>query len=158
MDDWTSSDEDGAPRKGKRGKGKKGKRGKAGRSLTPRLGDDDEATTSPSRGKKKGNRRGGTPADGELTFKEKRQAEVEARKAKRDSKQVCRVCGGPHPRRLCPGVSDGGRGQSRWHDQAARKKEGKERHKRKAEEQSAEARHSHPQHCSDPNSSTAAGE
>jgi Tat protein secretion system quality control protein TatD with DNase activity len=36
------------------------------------------------------------------------------------------VCGGPHPRKECPGIADDGRGQARWHDQTAKKRDAKE--------------------------------
>ena len=105
--------------------------------------DSDDSDDSGARSKKDVNKKGGKKkGDGggrELSFKEKRQAEIEARKAKRDARQVCRVCGGPHPRKECPGVMDGGRGQSRWHDQAARKKDGKQRRKQEAREEDTSA-------------------
>eukprot|EP01043_Picozoa_sp_COSAG02_P044008 COSAG02_NODE_3884_length_6087_cov_11.216600_3_plen_367_part_00 len=158
-----NSEDDGGGRggKGKRS-GKKGKKGgkkggkKNGLAPAPHLGgsanpesdedSDDGCGTRKKRGQKKGRRGGGGGASSgggkDLSFKEKRQADVEARKAKRDARQVCRVCGGPHPRKECPGVMDGGRGQSRWHDQAARKKDGKQRRKQEAKEDDTSALHS----------------
>ena len=99
--------------------------------------DDSGARSKKAVHKKDGKKKGDEGK--ELSFKEKRQAEIEARKAKRDARQVCRVCGGPHPRKECPGVMDGGRGQSRWHDQAARKKDGKQRRKQEAKEEDTSA-------------------
>ena len=52
-------------------------------------------------------------ASAALSFREKRQIAIAARKQARNSRQVCKVCGGPHPRRECPGIMDGGKGQSR---------------------------------------------
>ncbi len=152
--------------KGKKDKGKRGKKGarKGGKqkdlasnsdgalfrlpdSAISETDEDSEDSSGPrkKRGQKNGRRSGGAPAGAggkELSFKERRQADVEARKAKRDARQVCRVCGGPHPRKECPGVMDGGRGQSRWHDQAARKKDGKQRRKQEAKEEDTSALHS----------------
>lgn len=102
-------------------------------------GSDDSQSRNKKGGRKKGQRGNAGSSSQELTFREKRLAEIEARKAKRDARQVCRVCGGPHPRKECPGVMDGGRGQSRWHDQAARKKDGKERRKQEAKEEDSSA-------------------
>ena len=71
---------------------------------------------------------GGT--GGGRSFQEQRKAELGARKAKRDGRQVCRVCGGAHPRRECPGVVDDGRGQARWNDKTAQKRDRKGRRER----------------------------
>ena len=73
----------------------------------------------------KNNSKGGggstTPTEGPakpkapMGFKEQRKEELRAKKAARDSKRVCRVCGGPHLRKECPGIMDDGRGHSRYH-------------------------------------------
>lgn len=96
----TSSDDGG------RGKGKKAAgRRKGGKSASQMRAarSAGEVHASPPMGS----------ANKNMSFKEKREAAVAARKLARDSKQTCKVCGGPHPRRECPGIIDGGKGQSR---------------------------------------------
>jgi len=70
-----------------------------------------------------------------MSFKEQRKSELRFKKALRDQKKTCRVCGGNHPRKECPGISDDGRGHSRFSDKTTRAKENKER--KHAQEQHA---------------------
>jgi hypothetical protein len=99
----------------KKGKGKKKGRAKQQKPLGGgehsgddcRVSDDDGAQGRPSSGsRKKGGARAAHRNGGatQQDFKARRQAEIAAKKAKRDSRQSCRVCGGPHPRKECPGI------------------------------------------------------
>ena len=53
-----------------------------------------------------------TPNSPSQTYQDKRARAREAKQAKKNARQICQVCGGPHRRRECPGVEDGGKGQS----------------------------------------------
>ena len=70
--------------------------------------DDDEAATasltSPIHN-----------SDKKLSFKKRRELQQKAADVKRRSKQKCRLCGKQgHIRRECPGIEDGGRGESMY--------------------------------------------
>ena len=52
-------------------------------------------------------------------FQKRRKAEMGDIKAKRDGRQVCRICRGSHPFWECPRLVDGGRFQARWNYKTA---------------------------------------
>ena len=75
------------------------------------------------RGKKKKSRRNKKKKDQSsskspsknLSFKEKQELRKKQQKEKRQSKQRCYLCGqSGHTRKQCPGIEDGGRGESRY--------------------------------------------
>ena len=72
------------------------------------------------RGKKKKSRRNKKKKDESsstknLSFKEKQELRKKQQKEKRQSKQRCYLCGqSGHTRKQCPGIEDGGRGESRY--------------------------------------------
>ena len=60
------------------------------------------------------------------SFKEKREQKRRENQEKRRAKQVCRLCGqAGHVRRECPGIDDGGRGESKYKAKVAGASQGK---------------------------------
>ena len=91
--------------------------------------DDNDSTAPPIRkDKKKKSRRNknkkkdSTSANSmspnknkKLSFKERQELRQQQQKDKRQSKQRCYLCGkNGHTRKQCPGIEDGGRGESRY--------------------------------------------
>jgi len=68
----------------------------------------DEAASQQQQGHGGGNKKKG--------FKEQRKQELQFQKALRDQRCVCRICGGPHERKVCPGIVNDGHGHSRHQD------------------------------------------
>ena len=106
------------------GKKKKKKRrnkklsGKASRfSSDDEDDDDDDNSDGGSYNKNAGfNERGHQAVGrGKMSFKDRRLLRLKENETKRRSKMKCRLCGKPgHVRRECPGIEDGGRGESRY--------------------------------------------
>ena len=92
------------------------------------IANDGDATATAEeqeegRGKKKKSRRNKKKKDQSsskspsknLSFKEKQELRKKQQKEKRQSKQRCYLCGqSGHTRKQCPGIEDGGRGESRY--------------------------------------------
>jgi NAD(P)-dependent dehydrogenase (short-subunit alcohol dehydrogenase family)/Tat protein secretion system quality control protein TatD with DNase activity len=118
------------PRKKKRGKRRGDSSSDSGEESMP------PTASSPSRTDNK-----------KLSFKERRELQREQAQAKRRSKQKCRLCGKPgHIRRECPGIEDGGRGESKYKSKGSAttkpsrknsKRGAKNRGKRKDEDKSS---------------------
>lgn len=97
------------------------------------VNDDDVGSpkASPTRKEKKKNRRkkdkqknikddevdsnNSSSKNKKLTFKEKQELRQKKQKDRRQAKQRCYLCGeAGHTRKQCPGIEDGGRGESRY--------------------------------------------
>ena len=121
--------------------GKGGRNKKKGKNKSSSSNDTAAATpAAPSSEQEQGKSKNSnnSSSNHKKNFKEQRKQELRFQKALRDQRRVCRVCGGPHPRKECPGIADDGRGHSLHRDPRTRKKENQQRKDFEAQKQKDE--------------------